>query len=160
MKVKNIILFIVTLLGAIATVSLVPFATVAAAPSEVRVEGVVTDHGRPVAGQEVFVSCVTRVRISGTSGTNGVYVVTFTATQCPIGSLVRAIALSPDGKKRAAGSAIAQPITRIDITMVPISSIPEYGWTSGILAAGSGFGVIAYTRRQPYIRQLMGNLKR
>jgi len=116
-----------------------------ALPPETEVTGIVTEHGNTVTGATVTVKCgaTTKTDMTDSSGT---YLVSFTAAQCPPGSIVTVSAQkgSMTGSKQGR---IVGVTTKLNIGLVNVS-IPEYGLIGGILAVVLGAGAIMYTRRR------------
>src|SRR6266496_6035991 len=133
------------LAGALVIASLLPLQAAQALPPETDVTGVITSHGNPVVGATVTVTCRGFVR-TDTTDANGSYLVSFTTAQCPFGSTVKVMAKK--GTMTGSSSGTVQGITtKLNIAVVNVS-IPEYGWLGGLIAAGTGVGAIAYTRRR------------
>ncbi|HVQ44310.1 MAG TPA: hypothetical protein VMT30_05085 [Candidatus Saccharimonadia bacterium] len=138
-----------SLLAAAAAVGLAPSPARAATPAEVKISGVVTEHGQPAAGVQVLGDCGHFAKYGQhLTGVDGAYQITFTVDQCPIGTRIRVFGFTSDYQKRAEGEAAAQPEVVIDMVLTSVISVPEYGWLGGILVGGTGLGALAYTRRR------------
>lgn len=133
------------LIGAFFVASFVPLGSVHALPPQTDVTGVITNMGNPVASAVVTVTCGTTVKVDSTDA-NGSYLVTFTTADCPFGSTVKVVA-KKGGYSGSASGTVHGVTTKLNIAIVNVS-IPEYGWIGGILAAGTGVGAIAFTRRR------------
>lgn len=116
-----------------------------ALPPETEVSGIVTDGGNPVQDANVTVKCGATT-LTDTTDASGTYLVSFTAAQCPPGSIVTVTAQkgSKTGSKQGR---IVGLTTKLNVGLVNVS-IPEFGAIGGTLALGLGAGVIMYTRRR------------
>jgi hypothetical protein len=116
-----------------------------ALPPETEVSGVVTDGGNPVQNANVTVKCGATT-LTDTTDASGTYLVSFTAAQCPPGSIVTVTATKGSKTGSKQGKIIGLT-TKLNIGLVNVS-IPEFGAIGGILALGLGAGVIMYARRR------------
>ncbi len=149
MKKRLLSLF---LIGAFFVASFVPLGSVSALPPQTDVTGVITHSGNPVAAADVTVTCGTTVK-TDTTDANGSYLVTFASVECPFGSTVKVVA-KKGGYSGSNSGTVHGVTTKLNIAIVNVS-IPEYGWIGGILAAGTGIGAIAFTRRR-FMQQGLG----
>lgn len=116
-----------------------------ALPPETEVSGIVTDNGNTVEGADVTVKCGSTT-LTDVTNAYGTYLVSFTAEQCPPGSIVNVTAKkgSKSGSKQGR---IVGLTTKLNVGLVNVS-IPEFGTIGGALALGLSAGVIMYTRRR------------
>jgi hypothetical protein len=112
---------------------------------ETEVSGVVTDGGNPVAGASVTVLCGATT-LTDTTDATGTYLVSFTAAQCPTGSIVTVTAQKGSKSGSKQGQIIGLT-NKLNVGLVNVS-IPEFGAIGGMLALGLGVGAIMYTRRR------------
>lgn len=145
------------LLAVALVISLAP-QTAHAAAEEVKISGVVYDQGQPVPGIQVQVECwetgfVTRpITDSG-----GGYLVTTTTAECPLGTTLKARSNTALNAKVGFKFSTVQSVNKLDIELVDTHGITEYGWVGGILAAGTGAGIVIFTRRRYAQHHLTGN---
>jgi len=137
---------------------LVPQSAQAAAADPVKVTGVVTYRARPLVGIEVMVECFkTGFQQRTTTDGNGVYLVTATQTQCPLGSELKVRAETANNTHGYVGAkyGTVSLLNNVNIKTVTKCVVPEYGWLGGALAGGVGVGAVAFIRRR-YHLQLNG----
>ena len=118
---------------------------VQAAPTVTRVTGVIAHNNEPMADAEVTVMCggATETDVTDQGGS---YLVAFAAADCPLGSVTHINAKK--GSLSGSASGDVQGVTTRLNTAVVNASLPEYGLIGGILAAGVGIGLVAFTRRR------------
>jgi hypothetical protein len=133
------------LMAAVLVVAGVGGTVVHALPPETDVTGIVTDGGNPVDGATVTVRCGATTK-TDTTNSSGTYLVSFTAAQCPPGSMVMVTA-QKGAKSGSEQGKIIGITTKLNIGLVNVS-IPEYGLIGSILALGLGAGVVVYNRRR------------
>lgn len=116
-----------------------------ALPPETDVTGIVTDGGTPVPGAMVTVKCGATTK-TDTTNASGTYLVSFTAAECPPGSLVT-VAAKKGTKAGTTTGRVVGITTKLNVGLVNIE-IPEYGWLGGLLALGAGTGTVIFVRRR------------
>ncbi|HVV26272.1 MAG TPA: hypothetical protein VHC21_04555 [Candidatus Saccharimonadales bacterium] len=144
---KKIAAAIVT---ALAATILVPASTFAVAP-ETDITGTVTSHNTTVNGATVTVHCNSS---SGTDTTDasGAYLVVFAAADCPSGATVSVAASKNSQSGHNSGTAGAVT-TKLNIALVDVSVVPEYGLIGLMGATLIGGGAFLVIRR----RQISGH---
>lgn len=141
MKQKIVLALLAVVVASAGAVS----ATVSAAPPQTNVTGVITENQAAVAGATVTVLCNGHTEID-TTDAFGSYLVTYASGDCPFGTTVKVTAKKGD-KSGVASGTVQGVTTKLNLAIVNVS-IPEYGLIGGVLAAGAGIGMIAYTRRR------------
>ncbi len=137
------------LLAAVLVVGVAPQTVDAAASEEVKISGVVFDQGQPVPGIKVQVECwETGFVERPITDANGKYHVITTTDQCPLGTTLKVRSNTALNAKVGFKFSTVQLVNNLPIHLILTHGVPEYGWLGGILAGGTGAGVIAYTRRR------------
>ncbi len=142
---KKRMLMGISLLAMLLGIGLVPQVVDAAAPVSTRVTGVISHDGSPMADAEVTVTCGAFSE-TDTTDAGGSYLVTFAASDCPLGSTAQIKAKKGDMSGTATGE--VQGVTTKLNTAVVNASLPEYGLIAGLLATGAGGGAIIFARRR------------
>ena len=145
MKIK----FAIVALTILATTAFSPGAGVSAAPkASTDITGVVT-NGTPVEGVKVTVVCDKHTQVRKTDS-QGTYLVSYKATQCPDGSVVNVTAKS--GKMSGVASGVVAGVTtKLNIAVVNVA-VPEFGGIVGGLVAAAGAGGSFYLTRRTHLR--------
>ena len=131
------------LVAACAMACLAP-CTAQAAPTETTITGHVSDHGHVVPGAKVIMKCGVLEK-EGFADSHGEYWFVVPAVDCPVGATVQVMA--SDGIRSGTIFAVVQFVNTVNIAIANVG-VPEYGVLGGIVAAVSGAGVIAFTRRR------------
>src|ERR1700689_3071367 len=138
---KRISLFIATL----ATLVALPASALAASTSAIA--GTVTSNGNPVSGASVSVTCNGHTLTSGTT-VAGAYLVRFSpATNCPAGSTAHVTA-TKGGHSGSKSGTVNNLGADINLAIVNVSNVPEFGMAAGISAAILGGGAFMVVRRR------------
>ena len=114
---------------------------------ETTITGNVSDHGHVVPGAKVTMKCGSLEKDAITD-LHGEYSFVVPGVDCPLGSSVQVTA--SEGRRSGTISAEVKHVNNINIAIANVG-IPEYGLLGGILAAGTGLGVVALRRR--YIQE-------
>jgi hypothetical protein len=120
-------------------------ASAAPVPAQTDVTGVITKNQIAVVGATVTVMCNGNT-LTDTSNAQGSYLAVFTTIQCPFGSTVKVTA-QKGGNSGVASGTIQGITTKLNLAIVNVA-IPEYGLIGALTAGGTGFGIIAFTRRR------------
>ncbi len=144
MKKKLLLAF-----AALAVVFAVPASSFAVDnPAVTQITGTVSSAGSPVGGANVQVTCGS-VSGNDTTDSEGVYLVTFAAADCPKGSTTTAAATKGDASGSNSGT--ANKITnKLNIALVDVDvAVPEMGTiVGGIAALGAGGAFLIIRKRQ------------
>ncbi len=109
------------------------------------ITGKIAENGSPVEGADVEVECAGTLQMD-TTDASGVYLVGFTADECPVGT--QALIKAKKGSMSGSGTTDVQArTTKLNVGVMNLA-IPEFGWLGGLLATGAGIGAIAFTRRR------------
>jgi hypothetical protein len=139
---KKLFLAFVLSLG---LVTLLPSASFAAATGVTVIGGKITNKGSAVSGANVIISCNGTVKSTSSVG-DGSYGVTYDAAAC--GPNDNASVHATKGGLGGSNSAGVNPSTfssQVNIAMVDVSVVPEFGFLTGaatIAVAGSAFMIV------------------
>ena len=148
---------VIGLVVAVAVMAGIAPQTVHAAVPEIQIIGVVFDKGVPVPNLSVLVECwETGFAERPITDTNGVFYVATDKTHCPLGTILKARTNIPNTYRAGFQFKTVQPVNEMHIDLIDTHNIPEFGWVSGVLAAGTGGGLIIFTRRR-YAHSMSGN---
>jgi hypothetical protein len=140
---KKIALFIATIF----TVVVLPTAALAdSTPPVTQVTGTVTNNSAGVAGADVAVLCGSTTLHDTTDG-SGTYLVTFPIADCPQGSSATATAIK-GGLSGSNSGPVNKVTNKLNIAVVDVSVIPEYGVIGITGAAILGGGAFMVMRRR------------
>lgn len=133
---------------------LVPQAARAAAATPIAIDGLVTTAaGAPYPGAVVVAWCggLSHFGGSSTADAAGHYAIHTNSDDCPLGSqLTVTTDIDYDLASDGAAHAPVHSTTTVSIKLGDYTTVavPEYGWTSGVLAVGVGASGIALVRRR------------
>ena len=145
---KRVILSILTTLGILV---LLPVSMARAAGGQSIIAGNIYYKGttNPVTGASVSVVCDGNTLTSPTTSA-GAYEVTFDPTACPAGDTATVTATK--GSATGTNSGVVNPLatepTVINLAIVNVSVVPEFGAITGIAAIALGAGAFLVIRRQ------------
>lgn len=143
---KRILLFIATVLSVVA----IPVATFAVSPTT-DVTGVVTHNSAAVQGANVTVTCNGH-NGNDTTDSTGTYLVVFSATDCPHGETA-SVTAQKGGLSGSNSGPVNGVTNKLNVAVVDVSVVPEYGMIGLTGAAVIGGGAFLAVRR----RQLGNN---
>lgn len=147
---KKLLASIFISLGFAVMVPAVTFAAPVTTP-QTNVTGTVTANSTPINGANVTVTCGTHSG-SDTTGSDGVYLVTFDAVDCPANSTVNVEAQK--GSANGFNSGKANKITtKLNVALVNVS-LPEMGLVTGTAAMAAVGGAFLVIRRRKNVEQL------
>jgi len=142
------------LISAIITLGLIAFLPVTAmadtVPATTLVDGQITlsNDTTPVIGANVTVRCDDTTLTSTSTSPDGYYYTTFTSDQCPIGATAYVSANHGDLSGSNSGIVDTVPmVINLAVVDVPLSSVPEFGVISGVVAFAFGGGAFLVIRR-------------
>ena len=128
--------------------------TALADSTKTEVTGVVSYQGQHVGKNvEVTVSCNGHTKTDKTNK-EGAYSVRFTAQQCPKNSMVTATSTVNGQTGTATGKVTSSGKCKVNVAVVPINVVPEFGALSAAGAGVTGVGAFLFIRR----RQSDGNV--
>lgn len=141
---------VIGLLVALAvTVGIAPQTAQAAAADEVKISGVVSDQGVPLPGVTVQVECWQTGFIDHpVTDADGRYTVITDTLRCPLGTTLKVRAGINNSTKEGFKFGTVQLVNELDLPLLPVPAVPEYGWLSGTVAVGAGVGAIVFLRRR------------
>ncbi len=116
--------------------------------SETRVFGYVKENGQPVEGARVYVICDSQGAYTDKpTDADGYYTIVLDDPPCANDSEIKVTAWGPNGSGNAL--TIRHGVdNRVDVALGVTIPIPEFGWIGGVVAAGSGVGLVAVIRRR------------
>ncbi|HTB48988.1 MAG TPA: hypothetical protein VK712_02805 [Verrucomicrobiae bacterium] len=110
------------------------------------IAGTVTSKGNPVSGASVSVLCDGHTLTSGTT-VAGAYIVQFPGSDCPAGSTATVTATKGGGSGSNSGTVNGLGAD-INLAIVNVSVVPEFGAVAGAGAALLGGGAFMIVRRK------------
>ena len=142
----------------IVTLGLVAFLPVTAMAQSVGggtyVAGTVTHNGTPVSGASVIVACGDGSDQDSSTTSAGGYIVYFSTDQCYNG-LTANVSASYNGLSGSNSGAVNGLGADVNLALVNVSLVPEFGVITGITAIALGGGAFLVIRRQ----NIAGNKK-
>ena len=138
---KKVLLFIATVVALVA----LPVATFAAGLTDV--SGVISYNGVHVGkGILVTVTCNGNV-LHDKTNKSGTYLVQFTKQQCKKNSTVT-VSATVNGHTGSNTGKAKKETNKLNLAIVPVNVVPEFGTTAGLLAVIGAGGVFMITRRR------------
>lgn len=144
------------MLALVASLSLPKVAQAQASPGWITVDGVVTDHGAPVAGQVVVVWCGDISHFGGSTWSDGRghFMIRADTATCPLGVLLSAVAYQNGDDVVGVGLAYAHTQTTVNIRLGDLHpvAVPEYGEAGAAAALVAGGGAAVWARRRAWVQ--------
>jgi hypothetical protein len=118
-------------------------------PTQTIVTGNVTHNGSPVSGASVTVTCDGNILVDPLTDSDGSYQVTFIPSSlCPDESTATAVSTGPGGLHGSNSAPVTAVTTKINISTVNVSVVPELGMITAGSAAILGGGAFMIVRRR------------
>ncbi len=114
-------------------------------PARTEVTGYITENTTPVSGASVSVVCNSNTQ-STASDTDGSYLVSFLASNCPLGSQITVSAVKDSMSGTSTGNA-SKITTKLNVAVIDVA-VPEIGTIAAISSLTVAGGAIVYSRRR------------
>lgn len=143
---KKLFVSLIVTLGLVAFLPVTAMAQ--AVPGTTLVDGQVTlsNNTTPVIGASVTVRCNDTTLTATSTTPDGYYYTTFTSDQCPIGATAY-VSASQGGLSGSNNGPVDTIPTVINLAVVDVSLVPEFGAFTGVAAIALGAGAFLVIRR-------------
>ena len=138
---------LLSILTAVSVAIVMPLSASAATAGTSYIAGTVTKNGNPVVGATVTVTCNGHSRTSPPTTVAGDYFVQFGSNDCPAGDVAHVTATkgSTSGSNSGTVNNLTSEPTTINLAIVDVSIVPEFGALAGggaALLAGGAFMIV------------------